>query len=218
MTNDELWNEVDNAQTSPGVYFGRVNFDIWPCVLVKGQGAIPFDPTQHSMDDRRIQIHIMITPLTSSRAQFITERKCLAESHEWAKIILPSIKALGLKSARELEHRWVQYVMQPTGRSYTDKNGAEKQTTVPKFLAVYDSEEQAEQARNELYATAPSGQEPQPSDESENPERKVAELFLKSLVQTVGKDRDKVAALLASQPLVSKYFTVDSPEVEELLR
>ena len=216
--NDDIWDSIDNVELPTGTYFGKVNFDVWYCVLRKGEGAVPFDPNQHSLEERRTQIHIMITPLTSSRAQFITERKCLAESHEWAKIILPSIKALGLKSARELEHRWVQYVMQPTGRSYTDKNGAEKQTTVPKFLAVYDSEEQAEQARNELYATAPSGQEPQPSDESENPERKVAELFLKSLVQTVGKDRDKVAALLASQPLVSKYLTVDSPEVEELLR
>jgi len=213
---DDIWESVDNVELPIGTYFGKVNFDVWYCVLRKGEGAVPFDPQQHNVDERRTMVHIMITPLSSSRAQFLTERKCLAESREWAKIVLPSIKALGLKSARELENRWVQYVMQPTGRSYTDKNGIEKQTTIPKFLAVYESEEQAEQARSTLYAGAQPEQEPQP-DGNGNSERKVAELFLKSLVQTVGKDRDKVAALLASQPLVSKYFTVDSPEVQALL-
>ncbi len=218
---DEVWDSIDNVNLSPSTFFGKVNFDVWHCVLRKGEGAIPFDPAQHSPDERRTQIHITITPLSSSRAQFLTERKCLAESREWVKITLASIKALGLKSARELENRWVQYVLEPTGRSFVGRDGIEKQNTMPKFLAVYDSEEEAERAKAELYARGES--EPEPASVTDegngngNAERKVAELFLKSLIQTVGKDRQKVASLLASQPLVSKYFTIDSPEVQALL-
>ena len=58
-TVDELWNEVSTAELSPSVYFGKVNFDLWPCVLVKGQGAVVFDPNQHKPEDRRIQIEIL---------------------------------------------------------------------------------------------------------------------------------------------------------------
>jgi hypothetical protein len=219
--NDDIWDSIDNVELPTGTYFGKVNFDVWYCVLRKGEGAVPFDPNQHSLEERRTQIHIMITPLSSSRAQFLTERKVLAESREWVKITLPSIKALGLKSARELENKWVQYVMEPTGRTYTDRNGVEKQNTMPKFLAVYDSEEEAEKAKKELYAKSDDEVTPVTNGNGAvngNAERKVAELFLKSLIQTVGKDRQKVAALLASQPLVSKYFTIDSPEVQTLLQ
>ena len=217
--NDDIWDSIDNVELPTGTYFGKVNFDVWYCVLRKGEGAVPFDPNQHSLEERRTQIHIMITPLSSSRAQFLTERKVLAESREWAKITLPSIKALGMKSARELENKWVQYVMEPTGRTYTDRNGLEKQNTMPKFLAVYDSEEAAERAKGELYAKAVDKEVVQTNGGggNGNAERKVAELFLKSLIQTVGNDRQKVASLLASQPLVSKYFTIDSPEVQALL-
>lgn len=216
---DDIWESVDNVELPIGTYFGKVNFDVWYCVLRKGEGAVPFDPQQHNVDERRTMVHIMITPLSSSRAQFLTERKCLAESREWAKITLPSIKALGMKSARELENKWVQYVMEPTGRKYTDRNGLEKQNTMPKFLAVYDSEEAAERAKGELYAKAVDKEVVQTNGGggNGNAERKVAELFLKSLIQTVGNDRQKVASLLASQPLVSKYFTIDSPEVQALL-
>lgn len=219
--NDDIWDSIDNVELPTGTYFGKVNFDVWYCVLRKGEGAVPFDPNQHSLEERRTQIHIMITPLSSSRAQFLTERKVLAESREWVKTTLSSIKALGLKSARELENKWVQYVMEPTGRTYTDRNGVEKQNTMPKFLAVYDSEEAAEKAKKELYAKSDDEVMPVTNGNGAvngNAERKVAELFLKSLIQTVGKDRQKVASLLASQPLVSKYFNIDSPEVQALLQ
>lgn len=220
-TVDELWNEVSTAELSPSVYFGKVNFDLWPCVLVKGQGAVVFDPNQHKPEDRRIQIEISITPLSSARKQFITERKALAESRDWIKVTLASIKALGLQSAREVDNRWVQYVMEPTGRKYTDKNGIERDNTMPKILAVYDSEEAAEAAKVKLYGKTKSDEdlvfEPDPPKSNGNGEREVAMKFLPSIVAMCNKDRKKIAQMLASQPLVSKYFTVDSPEVQMLL-
>ena len=220
---DELWDEVSSIELPPSVYFGKINFDLWACVLVKGQGAVVFDPAQHKPEDRRIQIEISITPLSSARKQFVTERKALAESREWIKITLASIKALGLKSAKEINSRWVQYVMEPTGRKYTDKNGIERDNTMPKILAVYDSEEAAEAAKVELYGKAKSDEDlglPLESDlpkNNGNGEREVAMKFLPSIVAMCNKDREKIAQMLASQPLVSKYFTVDSPEVQILL-
>lgn len=224
-TNDELWNEMDKAEVPPSVYFGKVNFDPFFCVLRKGEGAIVFDPNQHKPEERRTQIKIMITPLSSSTKQFLTERKVLAESREWVKITLASIKALGLQSVRDLENKWVQYVMEPTGRTYVGKDGIEKHNTMPKFLAVYDSEEAAEAAKKTMYAKSdedlglPFEPDHAPVNGGNgNAERKVAESFLASLVQMCGKDAAKVSTMLASQPLVNKYFTIDSPEVQALLR
>ncbi len=216
MIDQDVWDSVDNAELAPSTYFGKVNFDIFYCVLRKGEGAILFDPTVHKPEDRRTQIKIMITPLTTSRAQYLTERRALAESADWVKVTLASIKSLGLSSARELENKWVHYVMEPTGRTYTNKDGIEKSNTMPKFLAVYDSEEAAEAARAARY----NKEEDTPSTDTAptNGERDVALKFLPGLVQIAGKDKAKVAGILASQPLVNKYFTVDSPEVAELLR
>lgn len=219
--NQDIWDSADNAQLTPSTYFGRVDFDMYYCVLLKGQGAVVFDPAQHKDQDRRTNITLTITPLSSAPRQFTTERRLLAESREWAGTVLPSIKALGL-STKEINNRWVQYQMVPSGRKYTNKDGEEKQATVPKFLAVYASEEEAEAAAAVLYNRTESDDPPFEPDTTEsnngsNAEREVALKFLPGLVAMAGKDKAKIATLLASNPLVSKYFTTDSDEVKALL-
>lgn len=216
--NNDIWGSADQAVVPPSIYFGRVDFDMYHCVLEKGQKTPPvFDPNQHREQDKRTNITITVTPLSSNPKQFTSERRVIAESREWAGIILPSIKALGL-STREIHNRWVRYEMVGTGRKYTDKNGAEKESTTFKFLAVYGSEEDAEKAAWEMYTGGNgSTSEPEADTKPNNAERETALKFLPGLVAMSKGDTTQLATLLSQQPLIAKYFTVDSPEVQELL-
>jgi len=218
MPEQDVWNSADNAVPRPSVFFGRVDFDLYHCVLRKGEGAVVFDPAQHKEQEKRTNISITVTPLSSSPYQFLTERRVLAESREWASKVLPSIKALGL-STRELNNRWVRYEMVPTGRKFTGNDGIEKEATTFKFLQVYCNEDAAEAAAAELYSSnAEESTDSEPATSGDNgAERNTALSFLPGIVNMAGKDKSKVATMLAGMPLVSKYFTVDSPEVQELL-
>jgi len=221
MNESQIWNEVDEATLPPSQYFGRVDIDMYYCVLVKGQGAVVFDANQHHERDKRRNMTISLTPLSSSKYQFVTERKVLAESKEWVKIILPSIKALGI-TTRELNGQWVRYEMVPDGRTYTDKNsGEEKHSTTFKFLSAYASEEEAEKAAAELYTRGDDGVEDKPeitsASNGNDAEKKVAASFLPSIVNMCNGDRGKISTMLANNQLLAKYFTVDSPEIQTLL-
>jgi len=218
--NEDIWGSADEAVVPPSTYFGRVDFDMYYCVLQKGEKTPPvFDPQQHREQDRRTNITVTITPLSSAPRQFITERRLIAESREWAGIVLPSIKALGL-STRELNNRWVRYEMVPTGRKYT-KDGIEKESTTFKFLQVYTDEADAERAAAEFYGGGGGANEPEPANEAlaatNNAERETALRFLPGIVAMAGGDEAKLATMLAQQPLLAKYFTVRSPEVQALL-
>ncbi len=148
----DIWDALENAQAPQSVMFGQVEFDIWPCVLVKGQGKVLFDPAVHDVSQRRISVGITLTLLPDRNGVSRTiERKMIAESAEWARIVLPSINALGLGRPRELNGKWVKATLVPTGRKYTThgETGAEitRDATTFKFLAFYDSEAECKAAR-----------------------------------------------------------------------
>jgi hypothetical protein len=220
---DDVWESAENAEEPKRSFFGQVEFDMWFCALVKGQGKVPFDPSQHKQ--RFTAIDMVISPLSSSGATFNTERHLIAESKEWAGTILPSIKALGL-TPRELNQKWVHYELVKTG-SYT-KNGEEKALTTPKFLAYFNTEEEAEQAMIAKYNSSNVEEDPMVNTNTEpvevhNPtngngnEKAIAEKFIPVLVAQAKGDMASLANLIASNNLVAKYFNINSPEVLEAL-
>jgi len=217
---NDIWESVDEAVVPSSTYFGRVDFDMYYCVLQKGEKTPPvFDPQQHREQDRRTNITVTITPLSSAPRQFITERRLIAESREWAATVLPSIKGLGL-STRELNNKWVRYEMVGTGRKYTNKDGVEKESTTFRFLEVYANEEDAERAAAELYSgsgTSAQAETTTGTPQTNNAERETALKFLPGIVSMAGGNEAQLATMLAQQPLIAKYFTVKSPEVRALL-
>ena len=212
---------VDNAVAPPSTYFGQVTFDVWACVPIKGVGLVPFDAQAHKPGQRRTAVHIVVTPLPSSNATFDTERKVLAESRDWANITMPSYKALGLNSYTELHEKWVRYEMVPTGRTYEAKDmngqptGETKDATTFKFLAYYNTLEEAEAAASALYGGGNGNTEPAPTDKEKA--RKTALPFLPVLAKQAGGDPEKMATLLASNPITKEIFDINSPEVIALL-
>ena len=164
-------------------------------------------------------------------------REYLAEFGPWTKITLPSLKALGL-TTRTLNNAWIKATVVPEGRTYVSTSGETKESTTLQFLAVYPDEAACRAAYYVANAepipttngTAPAdeidfGQGPTPAPRTvaqpvqpvNDPGRKTALNFLKAIVKGAGGDVDAVEAKIAQMPLISKYFSITSPEVVEAI-
>lgn len=225
------WDSAENPQeiTFTNVYWGQVEAQSHYCVLEKGIGRLPFDPQVHSADKRRTAIDLLIHPLPETGAQWDITRSVIAESHEWAGVILPSLRDLGIQ-ARELNGKWVKVERVPltdkfgNPSTYVDKTGQVKEQTTLKFVAVF-SDEAACRADFQKGGSNPApASKPANGGNGNNGERETALKFLKVYVQNACKGqtdlaviRETLALNLAQQPLISKYFTVDSPETTALI-
>lgn len=234
------WQAANEAKEPSRFYFGQVFADVWFCILVKGQGKVKFDPAQHKAGQRRTAIDLDLTPLVSSGLTFTVERDMIAESREWAGIVLPSLKALNI-DLRALNRKWAKVELVPS-RTYKDKEGNEKQATTFKFHAVFDTQAECEAAANAFFgqftgddnppplepdSTPQQAQQQQPQQQvqqpmptngkNSDPQREVALKFLPALVQMAAGDPGKLNELISQNDLVSKYFTINSPEVIQLL-
>lgn len=226
----DAWDAAMEAKPLPNIMtlFGELQADVWPCALVKGQGKVPFDPQVHNPDQRRTAIDLILCPLRTDFRN--TERHLIAESNAWAKIMLPSLKALGT-DLRTVNGKYVQVQLVPTGRKYTKKTEQpdgtvteeEKEETTFKFVAVYDSLEACTDASNALYhnngastEAAPAPAQPQSNGKTQMT-RQAAAGFLLPMWTAAGKDRDKFLATIAANPMLADHFTADSPEVLALI-
>lgn len=225
MTTDPF-DSADNAKPRPmnRTYFGQIFCDMYHAILVKGQGKVLFDQNQHSEDQKVTAINLTLNPLPGASKHFTIERSMIAESNEWAKITLPSLKALNI-SSRVLNGKFAQVELVPTGRTYVSKeDGQTKENTTFKFIAIYDTEQACRAANDAFWASRKAADE-QPAQSAPPPEqtpsqsplneaeKKTAASFLLPLWNASGKDVNKFAQSLASNQLTSKYFTLNSPEV-----
>ena len=199
-----------------GEYFGQVECKVYPCALVKGTGKVPFDPATMKESERRTAVDIFIIPPAELNLQFSLERRMVAQSNEWAKIVWPSLKDAGLLDLRQLNGKYVKVAMAPTGRKYKTEQGEEKEATTFKFLAIYQNEAAMLAAMHNGATAAPAPTATPAADKN----REVALKFLPTMIKqwcAGGLDPEKVRAGLAGNPLLAKYFTVDSPEVVQLM-
>jgi len=231
--NDPL-DTLDNPELRSPEYYGQLHMETWFCVLEKGIGKREFNPQTDAIDQRRTAVKLMLVPLPEHNSQYDVMRELIVESKEWASLVLPSVKALGI-AARELDGKWIKLTFQPTGRSYTKVDQATGETvrrdaTTFKFLALYPNEEacraayQAEHGTNGAPHTEPQTPAMQtppfaPANDNGNgnAEKATALKFVKVLVEQSHGDEAVLAAKIASMPLIAKHFTAQSPEVVELV-
>ena len=185
---------------------------VWFCALIKGEGKVPFDSAVHKPGQKRTAVDITITPLASRGVTWALERGLIAESRQWAGMVLPSIKALGV-SPKEISGKYIRYEMKPTGRTWTT-DGVEKTETVPVFSALFKDEDECEEAAATFFAvgadTAGAEVEANTGDATE---KATAAKFLPALWAQAKGDMGAFANLIGGNPLTSKYFEMDSPEV-----
>lgn len=214
---DDPFAAADNPQVKPAEYFGKLEVDAWFCALAKGQGKVPFDPSMHPADQRRTAVDLHIIPLEEAGMNYPLTRSLIAESGEWSKIVWASLRDLGVQSLRELKDadRWCRATTKATGRTY-QSNGTTKEATTFEFLALYNSEAECRAAYQA--ARGPDWLDSAPvtngngGNGAADKERETALAFATILV----KQANSVVELegkLKEFPLVSKYFTVDSPEI-----
>ena len=219
---DDPFEAAAQADLQPRVYYGQMRIIAQFCILQKGIGKLPFDPQTHRIEDRRTEIKLELTPLPEMNMQRPLLRETLGESVEWVKIILPSIKAIGLDKPLALDNAWVSLKFVPRGDTYIDKNtGEKKDATAMQFVALYPNED-ACRAAYEAGGGTPSngnGHAAAPTDSQPvgNPEQVAAAKFLAVIVKQCKGDVDLIAQKIAQMPLLAKFYTIQSPEVIELV-
>ncbi len=226
------WDAAANAveTTFSNDIYGRIEFDMWFCKLVKGTGRVPFDDGIDRLSDRRTAIDINIQDLggTNYARSFIAE----IGSDGWLKVTLPSLKALGIANLKEFNGSFVHAVMEPYGE-YTDRDGNKKQRTAPAIKAVYpnaaacEASAQGTGTQTDIFGgatAAPSGNgngNGQNGGPAADAERAVALAFLPAIVKTAirgtGVDIPALDAALKGNPILAKHFNIGSPEVMQAI-
>lgn len=219
------WEIADNAKPRDIEYYGKVMADVW-FGYFPGGGAkpIPFDPQQHPEDKRSVMIDIQIIPIPEQNVAFDIRQNYTDFSPDWTKITLPSIKALGVDGLRALNGRFVRVVQIDGKREKKDENGnktGEFYKTF-KFLAVYETEEECQQAYS---GNTPPHTELQPTNGNGNNEKDTALKFAKVIVENTARGQTDIEAVktsvwgaIAGMPMINKHFTADSPEIIELIQ
>jgi hypothetical protein len=216
------YDPFDDAMTDePSRFYGLLDVHAFTCVLIKGQGKVPYDAALHNGQRTSTAIEFTITPCDATK-KLIT-REMLNWTRDFKGVVRPSIETLVEQIAsvkgltvgqfnplREIGGMWVggEFVPRP------DNKPGETWTTL-KFDAVYADEA----ACFEAAEVEPSGELPidPPGQAGADPERAAMAQFLPALWTQAAGDNDKFYELIASNPMLSKHFNADSPEVNEVI-
>lgn len=221
------YDDATNAGERANILYGQLNVRPEPngVVLLKGQGVQAFNSQIHSEDQRRTQFTIALNPLDAMNKTRMIERKIITDSAEWTRIVWASARTAGIQHARELDGKWCKVEMAPSGRKWADKQtGDEVVGTTFKFLAFYVNESECLAAfRTDRPTTVdediPFDTTPATNGNvTSNMERNTALQFLPALVKAANGDVTQLKNAIDGMPLISKYFYIDSPEVQSLLK
>jgi len=200
-------------QDEPQLFAGRCSVSAWTCVLIKGQGKVPYDPQQHQGMKTSTAIEITIEPLDPTRP--LIQRDMLNWTADFKSVVRPSVEALAPRIAeilslpmeqvnalKALNGLWVsgEFVPRP------DNKAGETWTTL-KFAAVYANEDECRAAvEGPAQPAAPTG----------DPQRAALAAFLPALWAQAGKDPDAFHKLIAGNPILAPHFDANSVEVMAL--
>lgn len=208
------YDPFDDAMTdAPNTFAGRCSISAWTCVLIKGQGKVPYDPQQHQGMKTSTAIEITIEPLDPTRQ--LIQRDMLNWTADFKSVVRPSVEALAARIAeivslpqeqvnplRGLNGLWVsgEFVPRP------DNKAGETWTTL-KFLAVYANEDECRAA-----VEGPSA----PAAPAADPQRAALAAFLPAMWTQAGHDPAAFHKLIAGNPILSPFFNEQSIEVMAL--
>jgi hypothetical protein len=231
ISNIDPFDAATEAGDRKPVYYGRMEVTASFIAMIKGQAPQAFNEHQHDPDTRRTQVHLILNPIDAMGLTQLLERKLIAEFGAWPKIVWPSLRDLGLKNVRDLNGKWAKVEIVKTGRTYQSNRGDTQEETTFKFLALYNTAADATAAyvadggrvaapaddESAVDMSHGAGAAPSTNGANGNAERDTALQFLKVLVKQSGGDKGKLSASIAQMPMIGKFFTVDSPEVVEIM-
>lgn len=221
---DPFESAVQDAE-SASHYFGRMIVDAQFVILKKGQAKQAWVEGMDT-DGRTTEVSLRLNPLDITGFNRMVERQVISNSGEWSRIVWPSLRDLGVKALREIEGQWAHVEMVPS-RKYINKNGEEVQGTTFKFVKLFTLESDCVKAWEELigsdanqaHSTTANNSNGAVSQTPANDAEKAAAMgFLPHIVNANKHDLTALANALASMSPLNKYFTVESPEVQTLLK
>lgn len=212
-------------------YFGEVvTVDAWNCMLIKGQGKVPFDPTIHDAQKMATAITLKIQCTRQDGTFYDVDQDTVNFAKDW-QMTLRSLQRVG-KTLANLKGCFVQVKRKPTGEKYQDKTtGETRDRTGLDIVAVYPDAEALKVAADAFYAqfvkpTAPidpqamaaaiaSVNKPPVAAQAAAPavNRKEAVDMIDLLWKMAAGDKPKFVALLQAQPLLKEFHKLDQPEV-----
>jgi len=143
---------------------------------------------------------------------------------EFRQVVRPSIEALGERIAevkglvpgqfnllKEFTDLWVSGEWVPNPDNKVDENWR-----TLKFTHVYQDQVACAAASAEYYNREVETEAPA-EDNGRDAEKAALIPFVKPLWEQAQHDPSKMAELLAANPLLSMYFTMDSPEVQQIV-
>jgi hypothetical protein len=224
---DPMAAAVQDAE-SASHYFGKMQVDAQFVILKKGQSKQVWSEGMDT-DGRTTEVALRLNPIDASGLTKMVERQVISNSGEWSRIVWPSLRDLGVKQLRDIEGQWAHIQMVPSGRTWLgkpDENGDRPTVTGTtfKFVKLFTLESDCEKAWEELagkeaHTSASNGTTPATSvSQVSDAGRATALQFLPALVKMANGNRDVLAQTIATMPQISPYFTVDSPEIVELLK
>lgn len=206
--------------------WGQAFVAVWRAALVKGEGKVPFDPTNKLHKNMVYAIDLSIVPIMEQSAKPV-ERSLIQNSKEWG-MIQKSIKDLGVAPS-EIDQKYVRIAFEPTGKTYTNANGDTKNETYVKFMKVFNSEAEciadygATNMGDTVTVTEPneiaSGVPAAGAKEFEAA-KKLLEASLRGVVKVVSTPEEAKALTLVkikASPVMSRFFTEDSPELDDMI-
>lgn len=241
----DLLDQVDNAvETKPeystwGVCWAEFFEAVWP----KGSSAPErFDPSIHNPADKFIRGEIIVTPITEMNARFSAEWKGNVtgwNNRDWAAVILPSIKALGI-SARQVSGTFVKITKRPNGKFYEKKKdgvktGEKAELTDFLFVKIFESEAACIQDYLETKAGSPTDASADIfPDAATAPAQAAASVaapdalllkFAAALVKQaatqapgdLAKITELVSLQISKNPMLAGKYTMESPEIAEMI-
>ncbi len=218
--NLDPFDDASNVQLQAYDIYGEISIDAWHCVLKKGEGKRPYQDGTDALADRKTAIDIILHPIDEMNSKFQHERSLIAESIAWGKITWPSLQKLGVENAREAKNRYCRAKLTPTGRKWTNKNGEQSEETTFEFLDFFASKQDCVTAYLSLKGSA----QPATGNAGDSPEKMNAYKFAAAIVKNIATETtdpelltQKVKAKIASMPVVSRHFTIDSPEIQLLI-
>ena len=214
------------AKAPSAEYFGECVLDAWNCVLERGTGKRPYNPGVDNPADRRTAVDIVILPIAEQNVKYTLERKLVAESSAWTKVTWPSMQKLGINNAKEARGRFCKVKLTPTGRTWKGQDGSDKTETSFEFLAFYANKAECISAYTGgpviMHDQAAKPVSSAPVDD--DPNKVTALSFAKAIIANLARQekdlvelQKKVTEKIAAMPMVSKYFTGDSPEIMSLI-
>jgi len=231
------YDPYDDAMTDePSMFFGKVEIQAYRIVIKDQTGGGDWKPDGQyapelhgseaeiaKAEDKFLATNVNINITPANAGLKMIQRSMGAKNRkrpEFARVVRPSIEALsdeianikGLQSGqfnplKELSGMWVagEFVPRPS-------NKEDETWTTLKFTRVFANQDGCVAAM-EAYNNEDYDEPAEEGDDGHDEDKTAMIPFLPPLWEQAKHDRDKMAALLAENPLLNDAFTIDSPEV-----